>query len=278
MASAAAAGDRKAKTAAMFAEMKAKSFPEACGGRRPPALFNARTARAPPRCAAAHQLTHICCLALKPPAQVPDLSAAEVRAAVDADAGAGRVVLVDCRSPEEQAVSTIPSARTLPQQQLEAARAAGELEGKQLICFCTIGYRHDLAISAAPPAGAPRAQPSRRPPPAAAPSELLLNMLSRVRRRPTDPHRRSGLEAGRLRAAGLAAVNFSGSLLSWTHEGYPLVDAAGRPTKRLHVFNQKFALQGEGYEPVTFGAVGQARAAAGGILRAIGGALPWRRG
>jgi len=45
-----------------------------------------RTAARISRCAAAHQLTHICCLALKPPAQVPDLSAAEVRAAVDAAA------------------------------------------------------------------------------------------------------------------------------------------------------------------------------------------------
>jgi hypothetical protein len=55
------------------------------------------------------------------------------------------------------------------------------------------------------------------------------------------------------------------------------VDAAGRPTRRVHVYAPKFALQGEGYEPVTFGAVGQVKAAAGGILQAIGGALPWRR-
>ena len=38
-----------------------------------------------------------------------------------------------------------------------------------------------------------------------------------------------------------------------TQEGYPLVDGVtGEPTKQVHVFADKWALQGDGYEAVTF--------------------------
>lgn len=39
-----------------------------------------------------------------------------------------------------------------------------------------------------------------------------------------------------------------------TREGLPLVDGGDRstPTQKVHVFGDMFALQGEGYEPVTF--------------------------
>jgi hypothetical protein len=33
-----------------------------------------------------------------------------------------------------------------------------------------------------------------------------------------------------------------------THEGYPLVDSSQKPTKNVHVFGEKWMIQGEGYE------------------------------
>jgi len=38
-----------------------------------------------------------------------------------------------------------------------------------------------------------------------------------------------------------------------TQDGYPLADGVtGAPTQRVHVYADKWALQGDGYEPVTF--------------------------
>jgi rhodanese-related sulfurtransferase len=183
-----AVSDRKAKTAALFAEMKAKSFPEArvaaaasehAHTHTPAACWRRRRAQALMRLCLALSLAR----RVENLPQVPDLTAAEVRAAVDGDAGAGRVVLVDCRSAEEQAVSTIPSARTLPQQQLEAARAAGGLEPPtRLICFCTIGYRRDWHT---PPRG-PRAS-RRQAPRHVQSSNIILLTLLRPRQTAAGP-------------------------------------------------------------------------------------------
>jgi sodium/bile acid cotransporter 7 len=49
-------------------------------------------------------------------------------------------VLVDVRSPEEQAVSMIPGAITRDQFE----RRQGELEGRVVVAYCTIGYRSGL--------------------------------------------------------------------------------------------------------------------------------------
>ena len=101
---------------------------------------------------------------------------------------------------------------------------------------------------------------------------------------------RSGKVAKDLRRGGINAYNLAGSILAWvgaatgihcrffskysrrsahlcraaqpprtaftslqTQEGYPLVDGVtGEPTKQVHVFADKWALQGDGYEAVTF--------------------------
>ncbi|KAK9822657.1 hypothetical protein WJX81_005079 [Elliptochloris bilobata] len=64
---------------------------------------------------------------------------------------------------------------------------------------------------------------------------------------------RSGQYARDLRKEGFDASNLAGSILAWTQEGFSLVDGkTGKPTKRLHVFAEKWALQGDGYDAVTF--------------------------
>lgn len=40
-----------------------------------------------------------------------------------------------------------------------------------------------------------------------------------------------------------------------THEGYPLVDKSNNPTKKVHVFGEKWRIQGEGYEAETYNPV-----------------------
>lgn len=60
---------------------------------------------------------------------------------------------------------------------------------------------------------------------------------------------RSGRYAQQLRREGWAAENLAGSLLAWVQEGGPLVDAAG-PTRRVHVYGEKWNLLPPGYEAV----------------------------
>ncbi|GBG65613.1 hypothetical protein CBR_g51496 [Chara braunii] len=74
---------------------------------------------------------------------------------------------------------------------------------------------------------------------------------------------RSGLFAQKLRKEDFDAVNVKGSILAWTQAGYPLVTGYDEHmgssdltnpqvmTKRVHVWSDKFCLQGEGYQPVT---------------------------
>ena len=61
---------------------------------------------------------------------------------------------------------------------------------------------------------------------------------------------RSGGYARKLREDGWEARNFDGSVLAWTHAGGALVDAEGRPTRRVHVYGERWNLAAEGYEPV----------------------------
>ncbi len=61
---------------------------------------------------------------------------------------------------------------------------------------------------------------------------------------------RSGRYAATLRRRGWEVLNLEGSLLAWTHVGGPLVDSAGQPTRRVHVYGKRWALTAEGYEPV----------------------------
>eukprot|EP00897_Mesotaenium_endlicherianum_P005111 jgi/Mesen1/4628/ME000237S03663 len=75
---------------------------------------------------------------------------------------------------------------------------------------------------------------------------------------------RSGLYVQDLVKQNIDARNLKGSILAWTHEGYPLVSAydskAGSSssedeatlTKKVHTFGKKWQLQGDGYEAVVF--------------------------
>ncbi|KAK9811823.1 hypothetical protein WJX72_010871 [[Myrmecia] bisecta] len=73
---------------------------------------------------------------------------------------------------------------------------------------------------------------------------------------------RSGKYANVLRQDGFDVMNLKGSIVGWTQQGYPLISESGEATKRVHVFGDQWALQGEGYEPVTFG---KAKAAVEGV-------------
>lgn len=61
---------------------------------------------------------------------------------------------------------------------------------------------------------------------------------------------RSSEHARELRRQGWDARNFRGSLLAWTHAGGALVDAEGKPTRRLHVYGPRWDLAADGYETV----------------------------
>lgn len=61
---------------------------------------------------------------------------------------------------------------------------------------------------------------------------------------------RSGLYARELSRHGWQVRNLRGSLLAWTWAGGPLVDPAGLPTRRLHVYGGRWDLAAPGYETV----------------------------
>lgn len=61
---------------------------------------------------------------------------------------------------------------------------------------------------------------------------------------------RSGMYVQELAEQGIEAYNLKGSILSWVHEGQPVVDAEGNVTKRVHVYGKKWDLLPEGYEAV----------------------------
>jgi sodium/bile acid cotransporter 7 len=61
---------------------------------------------------------------------------------------------------------------------------------------------------------------------------------------------RSSEQARELRSRGWDARNFRGSLLAWTHAGGELADATGAPTRRLHVYGERWNLAADGYETV----------------------------
>jgi sodium/bile acid cotransporter 7 len=61
---------------------------------------------------------------------------------------------------------------------------------------------------------------------------------------------RSSLYARQLRAQGWDARNLEGSILAWTHAGGELHDSRGLPTRRVHVYDDRWNLAADGYEPV----------------------------
>lgn len=107
------------------------------------------------------------------------------------------VVLVDVRTPEERAVSTLPGAITLD----ELREGESVYRGRPVVTYCTVGAR-------------------------------------------------SGVAAGDLLSEGWQVENLAGSLLAWTHVGGDLVDDAGQPTRRVHVYGRRWNLVAKGYQPV----------------------------
>ncbi|KAL4458844.1 hypothetical protein ABPG75_013709 [Micractinium tetrahymenae] len=70
--------------------------------------------------------------------QVPLISSTELRQLQDMDTRGGpQVVLVDCRTAQETAVSMIPGSLT--QEEFETRRR--EMEGRTVVTYCTVGYR-----------------------------------------------------------------------------------------------------------------------------------------
>lgn len=61
---------------------------------------------------------------------------------------------------------------------------------------------------------------------------------------------RSAKWAQHMRDQGLDVHNLAGSLLAWTHEGGPLVDASGAPTRRVHTYSASWDFTPEAYEGV----------------------------
>jgi len=53
---------------------------------------------------------------------------------------------------------------------------------------------------------------------------------------------RSGLLTRKLDKQGVAAVNLAGGILGWLHVGGPILDAAGQPAKRVHVYGRTWDL------------------------------------
>ena len=76
---------------------------------------------------------------------------------------------------------------------------------------------------------------------------------------------RSGVATLALRAKGIEAVNLKGGILAWTHAQGQLVEpATGASTRRVHVYSADWALQADGFEPVSF-----ARPPAGATLLGV---------
>ena len=61
---------------------------------------------------------------------------------------------------------------------------------------------------------------------------------------------RSGLLTQKLDKQGAAAVNLAGGILGWLHAGGPILDAAGQPTKRVHVYGRTWDLAPLNYTAV----------------------------
>ena len=61
---------------------------------------------------------------------------------------------------------------------------------------------------------------------------------------------RSGAATEDLITRGFQARNLRGGVLAWTAEGGAMVDASGKPTRRVHVYGKPWAKLPKGYEAV----------------------------
>ena len=63
---------------------------------------------------------------------------------------------------------------------------------------------------------------------------------------------RSGIFARDIAAEGIEVINLQGGILAWTLEGGKVYDARGQPTRRVHVYGDKWNYAPDSYESVTF--------------------------
>lgn len=63
---------------------------------------------------------------------------------------------------------------------------------------------------------------------------------------------RSGLFAQDMATIGRNVANLQGGILAWVLEGGTVYDPQGNPTRRVHVFGDKWGYAPDGYESVTF--------------------------
>ena len=64
---------------------------------------------------------------------------------------------------------------------------------------------------------------------------------------------RSGLFAQDMATIGRNVANLQGGILAWVLEGGTVYDPQGQPTRRIHVYGDKWDLAPEGWESVKFG-------------------------
>ncbi len=64
--------------------------------------------------------------------------------------------------------------------------------------------------------------------------------------------KRSGLFARDQAHLGIDIVNLQGGILAWILEGGPVCDAQGNPTRRVHVYGDKWDLAPSGWDSVKF--------------------------
>ena len=63
---------------------------------------------------------------------------------------------------------------------------------------------------------------------------------------------RSGLFAREMAAEGITVRNLQGGILAWILEGGPVYDARGNPTRRVHVYGDRWDYAPAGWERVKF--------------------------
>ncbi len=145
----------------------------------------------------------------------------------------GRALFVDVRTPAERAVSTLPGAvdleTFLADPALSGPAASGTHEPSE-----TAG-----TDAPAGPDGAASASGSG----VAAPGGREIIVYCTI-------GERSAATVENLRSQGIPAFNLAGSILAWTHIGGPLVDASGKPTRRVHVYARDWDLAASDYQSV----------------------------
>ncbi len=63
---------------------------------------------------------------------------------------------------------------------------------------------------------------------------------------------RSGIFAREMRAQGIEVINLRGSILAWILEGGTVYDERGMPTRRVHVYGNRWDYAPAGWETVKF--------------------------